>query len=417
MKWLLASLAFTTFAVAAHQKEEPLPYIVLISGPAEGYLSPCGCTDPMLGGIRRKATAVKQLGAEGRTLLIESAPFTHGQDRQAQLKAEAFGESLSAMQPAVAGLAAEDAHLGPAVIAAAQRLSKGSIVSSSVAFSEVEIAATKRQGPFLITSIDPNPALAAQLLLGEPVAERQALDRFKMEAELGELAPILITSGDEAEARRLAEANPWLKLIVYSRHSQAVREMVRVGDVVIAAAGEKGKTMLKLLWSDGRFTVQSAHDLGPEYDNDPTVADMFHTYKQRVAAEDLLKFVPREDVENFAGNEKCITCHADAAEVWKASEHAHALRTLEQEHSDRDPECVSCHVVGLDQVKGFKSRELTPNLTDVGCESCHGGGEAHAMKPYKHKMPKVGEASCRSCHVPEHSPEFSFEEYWPKIAH
>ncbi len=402
--------------MAVHRQDDP-PYIVLISGPAEGYLSPCGCTDPMLGGIRRKATAVKELGAKGRTLLIESAPFTHGQDRQAQLKAEAFGESLSAMGPAVAGLSAEDAMLGAAIVASAQRLSKNSIVSASVSGSEVDLPTTRQQGPFLITSIDPNPALAAQLLMGQPVSERQALSAFKMEAEQADLAPILITSGDEGDARRLARTNPWLKLIVYSRHSQAVRDMVKVGDVVIAAAGEKGKTMIKLLWSNGCFTTQSAHDLGPGFENDPDVSRMFSTYKDRVAAEDLLKFVPREDVENFAGNEKCMTCHADAARVWKDSEHAHALRTLEEEHSDRDPECVSCHVVGLDQVKGFKSRDLTPNLTDVGCESCHSGGEAHAMQPYKHKMPKAGEESCHKCHVPEHSPEFSFEEYWPKIAH
>ena len=61
--------------------------------------------------------------------------------------------------------------------------------------------------------------------------------------------------------------------------------------------------------------------------------------------------------EKFAGSEACSACHAEAYKVWKASGHAHALDTLARVKDDRDPECVQCHVVGLDRKTGFESRE------------------------------------------------------------
>ena len=47
------------------------------------------------------------------------------------------------------------------------------------------------------------------------------------------------------------------------------------------------------------------------------------------------------------------------------------------------PNWISCHVVGWNPQKyfpyksGFWSLETTPQLTDVGCESCHGPGSRH----------------------------------------
>jgi hypothetical protein len=102
--------------------------------------------------------------------------------------------------------------------------------------------------------------------------------------------------------------------------------------------------------------------------------------------------------------------------VWKTSDHAHALKTLVAEAHDRDPDCVGCHVVGLDRVGGFVGAEKTPHLAHVGCESCHGPAARHVREPQT-PMPKVGAAGCSSCHDPRNSPRFSFASYWPRIQH
>ncbi|HLO96965.1 MAG TPA: cytochrome c3 family protein, partial [Fimbriimonas sp.] len=65
---------------------------------------------------------------------------------------------------------------------------------------------------------------------------------------------------------------------------------------------------------------------------------------------------------------------------------------------------------------GFLHKK-TPGFEQVGCESCHGGGRAHAKSPFKVDMPKVGEKSCIPCHTPQNSAGFNFTKYWAKIAH
>jgi hypothetical protein len=74
-------------------------------------------------------------------------------------------------------------------------------------------------------------------------------------------------------------------------------------------------------------------------------------------------------------------------------------------------------VVGLNTEGGFRSPAETPHLKDVGCESCHGGGAAHAQAPTAQKMPRASAAACSQCHVPEHSPNFDYARFWAKIRH
>jgi hypothetical protein len=174
--------------------------------------------------------------------------------------------------------------------------------------------------------------------------------------------------------------------------------------------------VLRLTFAGGRWDRYGVFSLGPEVKDDPDAARLYRTYLGRVETEKLLDKMPRAPSAAFAGNAKCIECHPKAGEVWKQSKHAAALATLERDGHARDPDCVSCHVVGLESEKGFRSRAETPQLTDVGCESCHGPGLAHAIMPTL-KMGIAGEKSCAKCHVPAHSPNFDFLTYWKRIAH
>ena len=67
-------------------------YIVFLAGDSNGYLSPCGCSDPMMGGAKRRATAIKKLGQPSRTFLLENGGFVKATGRQDEIKIETFAE-------------------------------------------------------------------------------------------------------------------------------------------------------------------------------------------------------------------------------------------------------------------------------------------------------------------------------------
>jgi hypothetical protein len=126
----------------------------------------------------------------------------------------------------------------------------------------------------------------------------------------------------------------------------------------------------------------------------------------------------------FIGAQACQGCHQAAHTIWQNSQHAHALDKLKAVNKAFDPECVSCHVVGLQQTGGFIDQATTPHLANVQCENCHGPRRAHSESPLDkthHRATadykSAGENVCVSCHNAEHSPKFEFEKYWPLIQH
>ena len=160
--------------------------------------------------------------------------------------------------------------------------------------------------------------------------------------------------------------------------------------------------------------------LTEDFQDDPDTTQIKLGYLSRVEAENLLAMVPRRPSPNgsaFAGSRACMPCHAQDYRIWQKTAHAKAMQTLVDEKHDKDPECVVCHVVGLDIEGGFQSMEKTPTLKDVGCESCHGPARKHAEDPENNRLGKAGKESCMTCHVPAHSPGFDFDAYWKKIEH
>lgn len=399
------------FAAASIQEQE---WHLVVGGGIAGYLSPCGCTEPMQGGIRRKVQGYLTLAPKSRTTRVELGPLSAGTSRQDEMKIEAAVEALAAGEVSAISSCFEDSRFGSAMAANLSRLSKQRLVSTGAPHEAH--ASTLAHGPFLIGSWDPRSGQSAAVLGARALEEEEAISGLTQEAELRGLRPLLLLEDGKESALRLAQAHPSLAVIVYRSKSNPPLKAEVAGRTYLVTPGPQGKSLIHLSFRSGQLVRQRVVSLGPEIKDHPEAQGIFLTYKIRVKEEGLLDLLPRSDSEKFAGTKKCISCHQKEGKVWAASEHSHALRTLENDGSDRDPDCVSCHVVGLDRRTGFKSRSATPHLAEVGCESCHGPGARHASAPTRVKM-AAAVKNCTTCHNPDHSPSFDEAAYWKKIAH
>jgi len=76
--------------------------------------------------------------------------------------------------------------------------------------------------------------------------------------------------------------------------------------------------------------------------------------------------------------------------------------------------------LGLDKPGGFLDPMITENMMHVQCENCHGVAKNHVASKGKTKTGNNSwkpEQMCAQCHVQKHSPEFKFDNYWPRIQH
>lgn len=169
---------------------------------------------------------------------------------------------------------------------------------------------------------------------------------------------------------------------------------------------------------------------------------------------------------SYIGSEKCQNCHAPEFIKWKGTPHSNAFEALEKQAKrpslrQFDAECIVCHTIGFGYKTGYQNDEKTPQLKNVGCESCHGPGSGHAADPKNQKllslqvpwkqnpgdqlpnlafMKKMADLNgiergqqqiapatlllinktsemCMRCHNHENDPHFDLYTYWPKIHH
>jgi Cytochrome c554 and c-prime len=130
----------------------------------------------------------------------------------------------------------------------------------------------------------------------------------------------------------------------------------------------------------------------------------------------------------YIGAAKCKKCHLKQYKSWEATTMAKSFEALKpgvageaktaaglDPNADytADPKCVGCHVTGFGKPGGFVDFATTPELANVGCESCHGAGGTYTQdgkmtldnKEYVKAdigadglVAEVGEAQCVTCH-------------------
>lgn len=412
------------------------PLKLIAGGDLLGYIAPCGCTKPMLGGMTRRGGLVKILEESGDVVKVENGDLTEASGRQDQIKAETVVDMLGALKYDALNLGERDFQLGLPYLRSLQERTKMSFLSANVFLKD----GPRVFPPYTLVTKSSGGAPKRVAILGLLSSEHgdlvstmnPELEVRDPEAALQEILPaiaslsdvrILLFHGSKEEAKHIAEHFPAFQMVVYSHEDDPPATELKVAGVPLVCAGKNGRRLAVATLAEGseeRFEKVEYKPLEPSLVDEVAVEAIRLDYLKRLRSEDLLSTIPRaklRDGEAFAGSSVCRSCHSAAHESWTASKHSKALATLEKVQHEADPECVPCHVVGLDKEQGFASRAKSADLANVGCESCHGPGQKHMESPSEHRLGKAGEASCKPCHIPDHSPGFEFKTYWDRIKH
>jgi 2',3'-cyclic-nucleotide 2'-phosphodiesterase (5'-nucleotidase family) len=257
-----------------------------------------------------------------------------------------------------------------------------------------------------------------QVDVGDPVTE--------LYAALGEMGPVdlvvLLAHMPLTEAHLLAAELSGVDVMLISHEPMPPVPVSQIGDVWVAPVGYDGKWIghLNLEVANGSVVSvdQQGGKLNDSVPDDPDLAAHYQNYLDELETkiEEIIDSIPEEVPPGgaYVGADVCATCHASHTTRWSTTAHSQAFDTLVVTNHDYAPSCFPCHATGFGYLGGFKLPELTPTMSDVQCESCHGAGADHAAAPAPGWSADPTTA-CANCHTAEMSPDFNMVTYLPQV--
>jgi len=440
-------LSFLLFPAAAIA-QNPL---LIFSGDLRGEIKPCGCAEEGdMGGLLRRLTYIKQKHSTHKNILY----FDLGNNfpepsQQGNLKIPLIHSALAKLRPEAVLVGPNEWQNGlhwldsrtPYLL---------SNQNTKLDFFKFKISHLENQRIIVFGYLSPN--LVYQNKNGPSViysVNQELLSDWKEKIQKNSAKfPILLFRGNADELGLFDKSGMFDLIVTGSNNDDELNQVLKmqVGTKFFPMIPTKGQGILsgKLdengeIIPDNKETVTeglSVSWLRRNIEDDPELLDSFRSYDAAVKELFFRNLdLKKEHLKDspFIGNQVCAACHLESTDVWKKSQHASAFATLENLGKNFDPECLECHVVGLKPwvasesssqlvqkfagKRGFLSLELTPHLTNVQCENCHGPARDHLanskIKPAEHNPASV----CVECHHGSHSPLFEFEKYWHKIKH
>lgn len=415
----------------AHWPKNAKPeLVVLLSGEQHGYLQPCGCSSPQYGGLERRYNLVHQLMKDRgwQFTALDVGDIAQERGVQAILKYVTSMKALKVLDYAAVGLGLNEINLSLIDVLGEYALNnpKPQVLAANLdrkEWGDLGVGDAKVVGEGAL------PRLGVVGVVGSSVIKKVQNPNVKfpqgntevLKAQLKKLAGqkvdlrVLLYFGSIAEARKAAQTFPEFNVIVCSAFdAEPPSEPERVGNTLIITTGQKGK-YVGLLGIYKTGNPQKPFDLhyeivllGPEYETPETqlkghpIAQLMEEYAKTVRDKDylskygkkkhIMQVTPPYTTAEYVGTEKCKKCHDESYKVWAKSKHAHAYQSLVEAKRPSlrqfDGECVVCHVVGFEYTSGFANEKATPNLKNVGCESCHGPGSLHVKNQNVNKTDK-----------------------------
>jgi hypothetical protein len=398
---------------------------VFFTGNILGELKPCGCSGGQLGGLSRRAVIFNRVPKDQR-LIIDTGSLVESQGDQDLIKYNITLQAFSKLDYDLVSLSEEDIDTGKKVGLFEDISSLFNIISYQQS-SDVNVPA-KFARSLLLRGMPVVVTVAAFDAKSTPKEQIGRLFTSGSAVNPAGINILILNYCDDAIIDFITRSIPSVDCIVRPSES----------DEPIAAGNPNRRPLVFSVGRFGRYvcglqiTESPAYKGKPklsffsipvreELQEDASLVQLYKGYQQIVGERNLLekyqRFVLPDNLE-YTGSDSCKACHEYEYEKWSQKAHAHAYATLERVGSQFDPECVRCHVVGMEYESGFVSEQKTGHLKNVGCENCHGPGSEH-IKTGGNTTLTEPKSRCIDCHTPEHSGEYAGNEgvFLKKIVH
>ncbi len=420
-------------------KEQAPELVLLLSGQTLGYIQPCGCSRPQLGGLERRYNLIESLKARGWQVValdlgdVASKKALH---KQAIMKYALSMQAMEHMGYAAVGIGLQEYGLpllnalasytlqhgdkGPRVLGGnllkrdenfPSGDNKGSMVGdwTLVERNKIRVGVASVAGPSTVShvqKIDPtlqfgsNKEILADMLRG--------MNSQKVDVR------VLLYQGTIEEATTAAKVFPQFQIILcptVEEEPPAVPTLVGDADspTMILGVGHKGRHVGlvgvfrqpdgKLSFRYKLVSVTEEFETPADKQADHPILKELQAYTTQLQRSNILREYPKvphptqvafaNEQAKYAGSEACMACHIAEYQIWKNSKHAHAYEALVKATRPSlrqfDGECIVCHTVGFQHQTGFIDAEKTPHLKNVGCENCHGPASLHVTQPLNPK--------------------------------
>ncbi|MBV51146.1 MAG: hypothetical protein CMH77_01370 [Nitrospinae bacterium] len=435
MAWVAA---LTLFGIASDARSlteiPPREFLIVYSGNTLGELKPCGCAkEEDQGGFERRVTYFKQVAMKSKnTLFVDTGDSFKEPSRQGKIKARYLMQAMSLLKydaviPGDKDLVYGEAFLNEGAsipwLLSNARLSK--INPPETRIKKLENGLTIA----MLAVVDPDLYYAAEHNGGRITDPKESAKKSidKLNASEHPDVIVLLTHMKRDKALSLLALDG--VDVVINGHIEADTDVIDMTPVkqdgkIFIQPGPRGQKMGELTVRIDKAGNKSFDQRMVRLDSnikfDPKMIKWYEDYNREVEDLFFASLDARKDQHGkekvYASEQMCLTCHLGKHDVWSKSRHGHAYETINRVNKAFDPECLKCHVTGFDRAGGFISEVDTPDLKNVQCEVCHGPGLEHAEDP----QPGFGsnaQQACKLCHVKNHSPNFNFSKYWPKIKH
>jgi hypothetical protein len=451
----------------------PKPVLTLFfSGRQSGYIEPCGCTGlaNQKGGLNRRHTLLVQLEEAGwNPVPLDLGNQVRRFGRQSEIKFQTTVAGLKQLKYGAIAFGPDDLRVSAGELLAAALGSDGE--PAPFVAANVKVLAPETQAPFRVIEAG-GKKIGVTAVLGKEEMRSVSSDEIELSdpiAALQKTTPelaaakcdvyVLLSHASIDESKEYGKQFPLFDLVVtagVAGEPSHRMEAIEGSRAKLVQVGTKGMYVSVVgMFDEAKepFRLQRVPLDGRLSDSREMLA-LMASYQQQLEAVGLeglaIKPQPHPSGREFVGSHVCADCHEREYEIWKNTPHAHATDSIVHpgERSDiprhHDPECLSCHVTGWNPQEyypyksGYLSLEATKQMTQMGCENCHGPGSKHVaaemgeidgltdemQQSLRQQMVlklDAAKQTCLECHDLDNSPAFhvegAFEKYWERIKH